>query len=68
MRVTFLKLLRVAAGYSQHQLAARVGIHASLLCRYENDSRPIPKRLKEKFVAVCSPRVNWPPLLRRARQ
>jgi transcriptional regulator with XRE-family HTH domain len=68
MQVTFLKLIRIAAGYSQQQLAGRLGIHASLLCRYENDSRPIPKRLKESFVAACAPRVKWPPLVRRARQ
>ena len=66
MQVTFLKLLRVAAGYNQKQIARLVGVDTSLICRYENGSRPMPKALKKTFVAVCSKRVHWPPLVRRA--
>jgi transcriptional regulator with XRE-family HTH domain len=60
------KLLGVAAGYSQNQVARLLGIDASLISRYESGARPMPKRLRKKLVKVCAKRVNWAPLLRAA--
>jgi transcriptional regulator with XRE-family HTH domain len=68
MRVTFLKLLRVAAGYNQREIARILGVDMSLICRYERSNRPMPKALKKKFVAACAKRVDWPPLIRQARR
>ena len=68
MRVTFLKLLRVASGYNQRQIARIVGVDTSLICRYEKGDRPMPKELKNRFVAACAKRVDWPPLIRQARR
>jgi len=66
MQVTFCKLLRIAAGYSQKKIAALVKIDPSLISRYENGSRPMPKAVKEAFVKACAIRVDWKPLLREA--
>jgi transcriptional regulator with XRE-family HTH domain len=66
MRVTFCKLLRIAAGYSQKEIAGLVKIDPSLISRYENGSRPIPKAVKKAFIKACAKRVDWKPLLRQA--
>jgi transcriptional regulator with XRE-family HTH domain len=68
MRVTFLKLLRIAAGYNQRQIASMLGVDTSLICRYETGRRPMPKALKRRFVAACAKRVDWQPLVRQARR
>lgn len=68
MRVTFHKLLRVAAGYSQQEIADLLGIDSSLVSRYENGSRKMPKDLKRRFVAACAKRVSWQPLIRQAQK
>jgi len=66
MRVTFHKLLRVAAGYSQKEIANLLGIHSSLISRYESGRRPMPRALKSRFVIACAKRVTWQPLIRQA--
>jgi len=68
MQVAFSKLLRVAAGYSQKEIADLLKIDPSLISRYESGSRPMPKALKKRFVQVCASRVDWKPLVRRAAQ
>ena len=66
MQVTFLKLLRVAAGYSQKEIADLLKIDASLISRYESGFRPMPKAVKKAFVEACAKKVDWKPLVRRA--
>lgn len=68
MRVTFQKLLRVAAGYSQKEIADLLGIDSSLISRYESGRRPMPKALRSRFVAACAKRVTWQPLIREAQK
>lgn len=68
MRVTFHKLLRVAAGYSQKEIADLLGIDSSLVSRYESGQRRMPQALKNKFIAACAKRVEWQPLIRQARK
>jgi transcriptional regulator with XRE-family HTH domain len=68
MRVTFQKLLRVAAGYSQQEIADLLGVDPSLVSRYESGGRKMPKALKRRFVAACAKRVSWEPLIRQAQK
>jgi transcriptional regulator with XRE-family HTH domain len=63
VQVTFQKLLRVAAGYSQREMARLLDIDPSLISHYESGDRKMPKALKKRLVAVCSSRVSWRPLL-----
>jgi hypothetical protein len=35
-------------------------IHPSLVSRYEQNRRKIPKDLRKKFVAFCSSKIDWP--------
>jgi len=68
MRVTFLKLLRVAAGFTQRQVASRLKIDQALVCRYEKNARRAPKRVKKQIIALCAPRVSWKALVRKATE
>lgn len=61
-----LKLLRVAAGLSQARLARMLSLDQSLVSRYESEERHVPDEVRKRFVAACSPRINWSQLARLA--
>jgi transcriptional regulator with XRE-family HTH domain len=63
MKISPLRLLRLAAGYSQNEMGRLLDIHPSLVSRYEHNRRKIPKDIRKKFVALCSSRIDWPAFL-----
>ena len=60
MKVSPLRVLRLAAGYSQDEMGKLLDIHPSLVSRYEHNRRKIPKDLRKKFVTFCSSKIDWP--------
>ena len=68
MKVSYLKLLRVAAGYTQREIAKRLKIDQALICHYEKHTRPIPAQVKKQIISLCAPRVEWKALVRKASE
>jgi len=62
-----LKILRVAAGLSQEELAEKMKLeNHSTISRYEKDETSVPRERRQEFIAVCGPRVDFDKLKRLA--
>lgn len=52
MNGELLKSLRQLVGYSQRDLAEKLGVHDSLICKIESGTVPIQKRTEDKVYQV----------------
>jgi predicted transcriptional regulator len=51
-------LLRLAAGFEQKELAAKLGLTQSDVSRLERGTKPWPSDLLARFVRLCDPRAR----------
>ena len=59
MALRTLRVLRVAADLTQDELAGRMDLDRSTISKYESGDLSVSQDQRERFVGICSPRVDW---------